>query len=337
MRIDDDTKETRMSHTPWFLRWPRAWAAAALMALAPAAAVAAYPDKPIKLLIGFPPGGGGDLYGRAIANELGKVLGATMVVENKAGAGGNIAAELMTQAPPDGYTLLLGMSGNLASSVAIRPTMPYKVPDDFVFIAQLVETPYGLVVSADNPRIRTVQDYVAAARAGKLTYASTGTGGAAQIVMEMVKQQAGLDILHIPYKGSGPVMTDLMGGLVDSFFAPYTPLMGLINQGKLRLLAVSSDKRVASLPDVPTLKESGIDVVMTQWYGLVAPKGTPQPVVDRLRQAVKQALQSPELLKVYRGDGARESQLSGAAFREFVLKDLANYQRAVDRGNLKME
>ncbi|MEF7613557.1 tripartite tricarboxylate transporter substrate binding protein [Aquincola sp. MAHUQ-54] len=325
-----------MLPTSWFRRCTRALAAACLAGLA-SAALAAYPDKPVKLLIGFPPGGGGDLYGRAIANELGKVLGATFVVENKAGAGGNIAAELMTQAAPDGYTLLLGMSGNLASSVAIRPTMPYKVPDDFVFISQLVETPYGLVVSADNAKLKTIQDYIAQAKGDKLTYASTGTGGAAQIVMEMVKQQGGLEVLHIPYKGSGPVMTDLMGGLVDSFFAPYTPLMGQITQGKLRLLAVSSDKRVPSLPDVPTLKESGIDVVMTQWYGLVAPKGTPQPVVDKLRQAVKQALQSPELLKVYRGDGAREGSLAGPAFRDFVLKDLANYKRAVERGNLKME
>lgn len=297
---------------------------------------AAYPEKPIKLLVGFPPGGGGDLYGRAIAQELGKVLGKTVIVDNKPGAGGNIAAELMTQAEPDGHTLLLGMSGNLASSVAIKPTMPYKVPEDFVFISMLVETSYGLLVGADS-KIKTVQDYLAAAKGGKLTYASTGTGGASQIVMEMVKQQGNLDVLHIPYKGSGPAITDLIAGQVDSFFAPYTPLMGQINQGKLRLLAVSTDKRVPSLPNVPTLKEAGIDVVMSQWYGLVAPKGTPQPVIDRLTQAVRQALQSPELLKIYRGDGAYESSLTGAAFRDYVLKDLAQYRRAVARGNLKME
>jgi tripartite-type tricarboxylate transporter receptor subunit TctC len=326
---------TLMDKTSRVQAWTRALAAAFLMGIASLAS-AAYPEKPVKLLIGFPPGGGGDLYGRAIANELGKTLGKTIVVENKAGAGGNIAAELMTQADPDGYTLLLGMSGNLASSPAIRPTMTYKVPDDFVFISQLVETPYGLIVSADS-KFKTIQDYLAAAKGGKLTYASTGAGGAAQIVMEMVKQQGNLEVLHIPYKGSGPVMTDLMGGLVDSFFAPYTPLMGQINSGKLRLLAVSSDKRVPGLPNVPTLKESGIDVVMTQWYGLVAPKGTPQPIVDKLTQAVREAMKSPELLKVYRGDGAHESTLTGNAFRDFVMKDLANYKRAVERGNLKME
>jgi tripartite-type tricarboxylate transporter receptor subunit TctC len=287
-------------------------------------------------VIGFPPGGGGDLYGRAIANDLAKQLGQPVVVENKPGAGGNIAADLVAKAKPDGHTLLLAMSGNLGSAPAIRNDLRYKVPDDFVMISQLVETPFGLMVSGSS-KIRTVQDYVAAAASGKLTYASTGTGGSSQIVMEMVKQQARLDILHIPYKGSGPVMTDLLGGLVDSFFAPYTPLMGQIQGGKLRLLAVSTDKRVPSLPDVPTLKESGIDVVMTQWYGLAAPKDTPQPVIDQIHRAVRQAMKNPEVHRVYSADGAQESERTGAAFRDFVVRDIANYRRAVERGNLKAE
>jgi tripartite-type tricarboxylate transporter receptor subunit TctC len=320
----------------WTRRCATLAAAACLLGLTTAASANGYPEQPIRLLIGFPPGGGGDLYGRTIANELGKHIGKPIVVENKPGAGGNIAAELMTQAKPDGYTLLLAMSGNLGSAPAIRNNLTYKVPDDFVFISQLVETPYGLVVSGDS-KIKTIQDYVAAAKGGQLSYASTGTGGAAQIVMEMVKQQGNLDVLHVPYKGSGPVMTDLMSGLVGSFFAPYTPLMGQINSGKLRVIAVSSEKRVPSMPNVPTLKESGIDVVMTQWYGLVAPKGTPQPIIDKITQAVKQAMQTPEVQRVYRADGAQESTLTGAAFREFVLKDIANYKRGVERGNLKVE
>lgn len=320
----------------WTRRCATLAAAACLLGLTTAASANGYPEQPIRLLIGFPPGGGGDLYGRTIANELGKHIGKPLVVENKPGAGGNIAAELMTQAKPDGYTLLLAMSGNLGSAPAIRNNLTYKVPDDFVFISQLVETPYGLVVSGDS-KIKTIQDYITTAKGGQLSYASTGTGGAAQIVMEMVKQQGNLDVLHVPYKGSGPVMTDLMSGLVGSFFAPYTPLMGQINSGKLRVLAVSSEKRVPSMPNVPTLKESGIDVVMTQWYGLVAPKGTPQPIIDKITQAVKQAMQAPEVQRVYRADGAQESTLTGAAFREFVLKDIANYKRGVERGNLKVE
>jgi tripartite-type tricarboxylate transporter receptor subunit TctC len=325
-----------MNAHSWTRRFATLAAATCLLGLTTAASANGYPEQPIRLLIGFPPGGGGDLYGRTIANELGKHIGKPLVVENKPGAGGNIAAELMTQAKPDGYTLLLAMSGNLGSAPAIRNNLTYKVPDDFVFISQLVETPYGLVVSGDS-KIKTIQDYITTAKGGQLSYASTGTGGAAQIVMEMVKQQGNLDVLHVPYKGSGPVMTDLMSGLVGSFFAPYTPLMGQINSGKLRVLAVSSEKRVPSMPNVPTLKESGIDVVMTQWYGLVAPKGTPQPIIDKITQAVKQAMQTPEVQRVYRADGAQESTLTGAAFREFVLKDIANYKRGVERGNLKVE
>lgn len=313
------------------------FAAAALMAGTLSIAHAAYPEKPVKLVIGFPPGGGGDLYGRAIGNELAKQLKQPVVIDNVVGAGGNIAADKVAKSPADGYTLILAMSGNFASSVAIRPSsMPYKVPEDFEPVSLLVETPFGLMVAADSP-YKTIKDFVEAAKGGKLTYASTGTGGAAQIVMEMVKQNAKLDILHIPYKGSGPVMTDLLGGRVDSFFAPYTPLMGQINGGKLRLLAVSSDKRVPSLPNVPTLKESGIDVVMSQWYGLAAPAGTPKDVIESLEKGVKAAMQAPELLRVYRADGAREGHLQGAAFRDFIVKDLANYKRAVERGNLKAE
>ncbi len=297
---------------------------------------AAYPEQPVRLVVGFPPGGGGDLYGRAIAMALGKHLGKTVIVDNKTGAGGNIAAESVANAKPDGYTLILAMSGNMASAVAIQPKLAYKVPDDFVPIARLVETPYGLMVSGKS-KITTAREFVEAAKSGKLTYASTGTGGASQVVMEMVKQHASLDVLHIPYKGSGPALNDLYGGQVDSFFAPYTPLMGQIRDGKLRLLAVSSDKRIAALPDVPTLKESGIDVVMTQWYGLAAPKGTPKEVTDVLARAVKAAMQDPDLLKVYRTDGAQESLLEGTVFRDFIVKDIANYRRAVERGNLKAE
>ena len=309
--------------------------AAGLLGLA-GAAHAAYPEQPIKLVVGFPPGGGGDLYGRTIANALAKHIGQAVIVENKGGAGGNIAAESVARARPDGYTMILAMSGNVGSAVAIRPTLPYKVPDDFVPIAQLVETPFGLMVSSQSP-IKSARQFVAEAKSSKLSYASTGTGGAAQIVMEMVKQQAGIDVMHVPYRGSGPALNDLYGGQVASFFAPYTPLMGQITGGKLRLLAVSSDKRVPSLPDVPTLKELGIDVVMTQWYGLAAPAGTPKDVVDHISEAVKKAMKDPELLKVYRADGAQESHLMGDAFRDFIVKDIATYKRAVERGNLKAE
>ena len=320
----------------WTRRCATLAAAACLLGLTSAASANGYPEQPIRLLIGFPPGGGGDLYGRTIANELGKHIGKPIVVENKPGAGGNIAAELMTQAKPDGYTLLLAMSGNLGSAPAIRNNLTYKVPDDFVFISQLVETPYGLVVSGDS-KIKTIQDYVAAAKGGQLSYASTGTGGAAQIVMEMVKQQGNLDVLHVPYKGSGPVMTDLMSGLVGSFFAPYTPLMGQINSGKLRVIAVSSEKRVPSMPNVPTLKESGIDVVMTQWYGLVAPKGTPQPIIDKLNKAFVAALHAPETKTRFGALLAEPVPTTPQQFDSFMASERAKYQQVVKASGARVD
>lgn len=295
---------------------------------------AQYPDKPVKLVVGFPPGGGGDLFGRTIAAELSKQIGQTIVVENKPGAGGNIAAEFVANAKPDGYTLLLAMSGNFASSPASRSDLPYKVPGSFEPISLLVETPFGLMVGA-NSKITTIQEFVTQARLGKMTYASTGTGGAAQMVMEMVKQQANLNILHIPYKGSGPAITDLISGQVDSFFAPYTPLMGQITGGKIRLLAVSSPKRVASMPNIPTLKESGINVTMTQWYGLAAPAGTPKEVISTLTKGVKTSLQQQAVLKVFRADGAREAYLPGEEFKEFIQTDIATYRRIIMLGGLK--
>lgn len=327
-----------MAHKRSLLRLAAALAAAAAFTGFSAAALAAYPEQPIKLVVGFPPGGGGDLYGRTLAQALSKHIGQTVIVDNKAGAGGNIAAESVARSRPDGYTLILAMSGNFASAVALRPNLPYKVPDDFVPIAQLVETPFGLMVDSNSP-IKTVRQFVAEARSrpGKMTYASTGTGGSAQIVMEMVKQKAEADILHIPYRGSGPALNDLFGGQVSSFFAPYTPLMGQISSGKIRLLAVSSSKRIASLPDVPTLQESGIDVMMTQWYGLAAPAGTPKDVIEHISRAVREAMKEPDLLKVYRTDGAQESSLAGKAFSDFIVKDIASYKRAVEKGNLKAE
>ena len=325
-----------MMKLPLPFRGLQRWLAGVLLAGITGLAQAAYPEQPIKLLVGFPPGGGGDLYGRAIATELGKQLGQSVVVDNRVGAGGNIAADVVAKAKPDGYTLILAMSGNFGTAPAMRATLPYKVPGDFVPIAQLVETPFGLMVSGNSP-IRSAQEFIAAARPGKLSYASTGTGGAAQVVMEMVKQAGKLDILHIPYKGSGPALTDLIGGQVDSFFAPYTPLMGQIAGGKIRLLAVSSEKRIPSMPDVPTLREVGIDVTMTQWYGLAAPAGTPRDVVDTLTRAVAAALRQPSLLQVYRKDGAQEATLVGDAFRDFIVRDIANYRAAAERGNLKAE
>jgi len=303
--------------------------AAGLLGAAAAPVWARYSDQPVKLLVGFPPGGGGDLYGRLIANALQKSLKQTVVVDNRPGAGGNIAADQVAKAPPDGLTLILAMSGNFAVTPALRPAaVPYKVPDDFAPIGLILEAPHGLFVAA-NSRFKTLQDLVAEARGGKLSFASTGAGGAAHIGMEMIKQRAGLNILHVPYKGSGPAINDLLGGQVDMFFATASPVMGQVNQGAVRLLALTGDKRSPAAPGVPTFKESGIDVVVTQWYGLAAPKGTPPAILKTLSEHLSQALTTPEVRDTIRRDAAIERDVPGEAFTRYILDDMARYRSGV--------
>lgn len=310
-------------------------AAIGLLILAAPAAHAAYPEQPVKLVVGFPPGGGGDLYGRLIANAMGKTLGQTVVVDNRAGAGGNIAADIVAKAKPDGYTILLAMSGNLAVSPAMKPqSLPYKVPDDFAAIGLILEAPHGLFVSQAS-RFRTARELLDAAKTQKLSFASTGTGGAAHIGMEMVKQKAGVEMLHVPYKGSGPAITDMMGGQVDSFFATASPLVGQVRQGQLRLLAITGEKRNPAIPEVPTFKELGVNVPVTQWYGLVAPAGTPQTVVKLLSDHLSRALATPEVREAIRKDAATENDLPMERFRSFIVDDIARYKAAITPALMK--
>jgi len=311
-----------------------ALASASLLSAA-APALAAYPEQPIKLVVGFPPGGGGDLYGRMVALALSKTIGQQVIVDNRAGAGGNIAADIVAKARPDGYTILLAMSGNLAVAPATKAqTLPYKVPDDFAPIGLILEAPHGLFVG-HNSRFASAREVLAAAKTQRLTFASTGTGAAAHIGMEMVKQAAGIDMLHVPYKGSGPAITDMLGGQVDTFFATASPLVGQVRQGQLRLLAITGDKRNPAIPDVPTFKELGVNVPVTQWYGLVAPAGTPEPVLKTLSEHLSRALATPEVRDAVRKDAALERDVSGDAFRSYITDDIARYKKAITPALLK--
>lgn len=299
------------------------------------AAATAFPERPVTLAVGFPPGGGGDLYGRLIATAMGRTLKQTVVVENKAGAGGNIAAGLVAKSPPDGYTILLAMSGNLAVSPALKPSsLPYKVPDDFAPIGLILEAPHGLFV-APNSKFKTAKELLAAAKTREMTFASTGAGGAAHIGMERIKELGKLKLLHIPYRGSGPAITDLLGGQVDMFFATASPLMPQVRQDALRLLAVSGESRNPSLPDVPTFKELGIDMTLTQWYGLAAPAGTPADIVRVLSNHLSKALQDPQVREVIRRDAAVERDLPMEKFTAYIERDIAQYRTVATPDLLK--
>ncbi|MDP2004322.1 MAG: tripartite tricarboxylate transporter substrate binding protein [Rubrivivax sp.] len=304
-------------------------------AVAATPALAAYPEAQIKIIVGFPPGGGGDTYGRLIAEHMGRSMGKTIVVDNKPGAGGNLAADAVAKAKPDGYTLLFAMSGNVALAPVLRgDKLPYKSPDDFVMIGTAVEAPHGLFVAASS-KFQTAQQFFEAARGGKLSFASSGMGGSAHITMEMVVQAAKVNMLHVPYRGTGPAITDLIGGQVDSFFATAPPVMGQVKGGRVRLLAISGESRNPSMPGIPTLKEIGIPVVLTQWYGLAAPAGTPPEVVDFLSHHLSQALASKEFQQTVRMDGAVEVDRPKEKFRQFLLEDIATYRRGLTPELLK--
>lgn len=326
-----------MTLTDQFVRLKRsAWAIAlAFSGSLTSPTWAAFPDQPVKLVVGFPPGGGGDLYGRLIATALSKTIGQTVVVDNRTGAGGNIAADQVAKAKPDGYTLLLAMSGNLAVTPGFRPqAISYKVPDDFAPIGLILEAPHGLFV-AQSSRFKSARELLDAARTSKLSFASTGAGGAAHIGMEMVKKEASVDVLHVPYRGSGPAITDMIGGQVDSFFATASPLVGQVRQGQLRLLAVTGAARHAAIADVPTFRELGLNVPVVQWYGLVAPAGTPQPVLKFLADHLARALATPEVRDAIRKDAATERVLLLDDFRKFIVDDIARYKAVVTPQLLK--
>jgi tripartite-type tricarboxylate transporter receptor subunit TctC len=301
---------------------------------APLCAQSEYPAQPVKLVVGFPPGGGGDLYGRMIANALGKTLGQPVIVDNRAGAGGNIAADVVAKAKPDGYTLLLAMSGNLAVSPAIRPqSLSYRV-GDFEPIGLILEAPHGLFVG-NNSRFTSARQVLDTAKTKPLSFASTGAGAAAHIGMEMVKQAAGVNMLHVPYRGSGPAITDMFGGQVDTFFATASPLVGQVRQGQLRLLAITGAQRSPAMPEVPTFKELGVNVLVTQWYGLVAPAGTPESIVRKLSEHLSQALTTAEVRDAIRRDMAVERDLPMARFGKYITDDVERYKASMTPALLK--
>ena len=259
----------------------------------------AYPSKPIALIVPFPPGGVADIVARPAADAMSRVLNAPIVIENKAGAGGAIGMAYVAKAKPDGYTLLLALS-----SISILPEAdriigraPMFQLDQLVPIARLTADPTVLAVRADSPW-KTLQDFVADAkkRPGAITYGSSGNYGTMHVPMEMFANSAGVKMLHVPYTGAGPAVIGLLGGNIDAVASGPSTVIQHVKAGKLRVLASWGDKRLASLPDVPTLTESGYEAVYFQWSGLFAPAGTPEPVIARLREAARAATVDPRFM-----------------------------------------
>ncbi|MES2187285.1 MAG: tripartite tricarboxylate transporter substrate binding protein [Pseudomonadota bacterium] len=255
----------------------------------PATSAGTFPSGPVTMVVGWPPGGPSDNVARLIAASMGHALGQPIIIDNRAGAGGNIGSAAAARAKPDGYTIMLATVSSHGLNSALYPKLPYDPIKDFAPVGLITHSPSVLLVPADSP-FKTVGELLAAARAnpGKLNYGSGGVGSSQHLVGASFKQVAGVDITHIPYKGTAPAMTDLMAGRVDLVIT--TGAVPFVSSGKVRALAVTSHERMAALPEVPTFEQAGVKLYTDSWYGIVAPAGTPRPVLEKLNQALAHAV-----------------------------------------------
>ena len=313
-------------------------AAVALLVCATAHAQS-YPAKPIHLIVPFPPGGGNDTVARAIAQQIGPDLGQPVVIDNKPGAGGAVGAELAAKAPPDGYTLFLAGVGSHVVNPNVHAQLAYDPVKDFAPVTLIASAPSVLVVNPSVPA-HTVAELTAYARAnpGKLNYASNGAGSAAQLAAAMYESMAGVKMVHVPYKGIAPAMTDLLSGEVQLMFGTVVALVPHIEAGKLRPLAVTSRKRSALLPNVPTMAESGLpDYEAGSWYGIMAPAGTSREIIERLHGAIVKALAQPEVAKRLSTEGAVVIGSTPAEFAAHLKRELARVGKVVRAAGIRAE
>ena len=299
----------------------------------------AYPAKPIRLVVPFPPGGSTDIIARIVAQKLSERLGQQVVVENRGGAGGTIGAEAVAKAPPDGYTLVVGTSSTLAVAPSVYGKIGYDPVKDFAPISLIAVTPYLLVV---NPSVdvKSLQDFVGYVRArpGKLNYASAGTGSTTHLAMEMLKSAAELYIVHIPYNGNGPAGTAVIGGQVEILFGSLPAVLPHAKSGRVRPLAVGTPKRSPSLPDVPTVAESGYPGFdASLWLAIMAPAGTPAPIVDRLQKEIHAVIASPDTADALNKAGAEPITSTPAELAALVKNGVEKYGKVVKQAGVKAE
>lgn len=312
----------------------------AALPLAPVRAqVSDFPDRPLRFIVGFPPGGPNDLLTRVIAPGIGERLGRTVVVENKAGANGEIAANFTAKSPPDGSVFMLASNGSTTVAPALNRNMPYDVRTDFVAVAPVGINPMLLVVRPDLPA-KDIAGLLSLARArpGKLNGASAGAGGATHLALELFKAMGRLDIVHVPYKGGGPAMADLMAGQVDLYFGGLSTALPHAKAGKMRALGQTALERSAAAPDIPTISESGLpgyEAAIS--YGVFLPAGTPKALVDRLHAAVDATVRSPDVAKRFVELGADPQFCTPAEFAAYVADDLAKWARLAKEAGLKAE
>lgn len=310
---------------------------AALATVSLAAAAQAYPDKPIKILIPFPPGGGTDFVSRMVGTKLGELTGWQIVLENRPGAGGNLAIEAASKAPADGYTLVMGQTDNMMLGPWLYTNLSYDSVKSFTAVVQLSVTP-AAVGSAANSSIKTPQDLIAKGKTPEgLKWSTAGAGTLGHLVGEDFKKRTNINLLQVPYKGASPAITDVMGGSVDVYIGTLTSLVPLMKSGRLTGVAVTTAKRSVDFPDIPTLDESGAKGMdFNIWMGMFAPAGTPPNVIALLNKETNRVLQSPDLIEKFKAGGVSAGGGTQEAFAEFVKADYAKWGALVKASGIKL-
>ena len=296
-----------------------------------------YPSRPVRIVVPFAAGAGNDLLGRLLAAELTKRIGGQVFVENKPGAASQLGTDLVAKSPPDGYTLLWTASDGLSVLPAVKASVPYKIPDDFVFIASPTRISFVIAVHPDVPA-KSVHELIAYAKAnpGKLNYGSAGPGSAPHMGLALFANAAGIDMVHVPFAGLGPALNAVMAGTVHLSLTtvPFAKPQG--EAGKIRNLAITGPVRDALLPDVPTLRESGLPVTTQVFFGLLAPSGTPEPIIARLRKEVGEIAKDPAVVDRLRTLGYPAGYLDGPAYRDTILKDLEQWRGVAKAANIEI-
>jgi tripartite-type tricarboxylate transporter receptor subunit TctC len=298
----------------------------------------AWPSKPVKVVVPFAPGGATDIIGRLVAQKLGDRLGQPVVVENKPGAGTTIGNAAVAKAAPDGYTLLFAPTPFVITQ-ALYPSLPYDAAKEFAPVALLAVSPFILVVNDALPA-KTVAELVAlaAAKPGSLTFCSAGSGSVPHLAGELFKLNAKVDIVHVPYKGGGPAITDLIGGQVDMMFATPIEVMQHVQSGKLRVLATTASRRLPALPNVPTVQESGVpEFDVYAFFGMLAPAGTPKAVIDRLATELERVMADPEVVQRFAEQSAEPRVLGPVAFTAFLQSERTKWADVVKRSGAKLD
>jgi tripartite-type tricarboxylate transporter receptor subunit TctC len=309
----------------------RIFVAAALAIFASGAFAQAYPNKPVRMIVGFPPGGGTDIVARVISQKLSEWWGQPVTVENRAGATGTIGADVVAKSAPDGYTLIMGHVNSTGIAPNLFAKLPYDPIRDFVAISYVGYVPNVLAVHP-SVNVKSVKELVALLKSqpGKFNYASSGNGSTQHLAGEMFKQLTGTNIVHVPYKGSGDAIKDLLAGVVAMNFDTMPPVLPHIQAGKLRGLAISTPKRLPQLPDVPTFAEEGIiGFDVANWYGVMAPAGTPRDIVQKLNADINKAMQVPEVRARLEAVGTQLNEQSPAEFEAYMKAEVVKYAKLI--------